>query len=496
MIELYDFTTLLPELTLAVFAMLGLLWGAFVKPADAFRQVFAWGLLALVFTAYMVWHVHAAHTAIRPDYVGFAFNGMSRVDAFATVAKLLILAAAFLSMVLVPRFFAAHDGSRFEVFVLMQLAVLGMLCMVSANHFLMLYMGLELQSLALYVLVSMQRDSARATEAGLKYFVLGALSSCLLLFGISLLYGTTGTLDFVAVAKILSSADWPQNLGLMTAVVLILIGLAFKVSAFPFHMWTPDVYQGAPTPITAFLAVAPKMAAMALIVRVFGTPFAANPELWQPMVALLAAGSMVVGAVAALRQTNIKRLMAYSSIGHMGFILMGLAAANAAGVRALMVYMGIYLVMSVAVFAAILAMQRRDAAVENITDLAGLSKAQPMMALAWLLILFSLAGIPPLAGFFAKLYVILAALDAGLVWLAIIAILSSVVAAFYYLNIIKIIYFDTATDPLDAYPAPEYRLLSMGGALILALFLVVPDWWLDWASLAAGLINGTPPIGQ
>jgi NADH-quinone oxidoreductase subunit N len=495
MVELYDFKVLIPEFTLAILAMLSLLWGAFAKPADAFRQVFVLAMISLAVAFYAVIQVHVLHNAVRPDYVGFAFNNLFRVDAFATVAKCLILVAAGFSMILVPRFFAQNDGARFEVFVLIQLSVLGMMCMVSANNFITLYAALELQSLALYVLTTMQSQSSRATEAGLKYFVLGALSSGLLLFGISLVYGTTGHIDFISVATILTGQDWQQNLGLLTGLVLIVIGLAFKVSAVPFHMWTPDVYEGAPTPITAFLSVAPKMAAMALIVRVLGTPFGSHPEMWQQIIVVLAGASMLLGSFAALRQTNIKRLMAYSSIGHMGFILMGLAAATPEGVRSLVAYMGIYLVMSVAAFAGILAMQRRGQNVEAIGDLAGLGKTQPVMAAAWLVVLFSMAGIPPLAGFFAKLYVILAAVKAGLIPLAVIAVLSSVVAAYYYLNIIKIMYFDSQDDALDRHPPLEYRYLLVGGAAVLALFLVLPDWWLNWSAHAAGILYGTSPIG-
>lgn len=483
MLEFYDWNTLLPEMTLAVMAMLGLLYGVFVQ-SRAFPKIAVLTLISFVLCGYLVWQVDAMHWAVRPDYVGIAFNQLFRTDGFAVFSKMLILLAAALSVILGYRFFVEKPEPAYEIFILMQLAVLGMMLMVSANNFLTLYVALELQSLALYVLVAMQRDSARAAEAGLKYFVLGALSSCLLLFGIAFIYGFSGTLDFVAIAGMVRADTVAGNLGLMTGLVLLVVGLAFKISAVPFHMWTPDVYEGAPTPITAFLSVAPKIAAMALIVRVIATPFGSSPDLWRDMLVVLAAASMLIGSIAALRQTNIKRLMAYSSIGHMGFILMGLAAGTSDGVAALLVYMAIYLVMSVGAFACILSMQRANQEVEKISDLSGIGKTHPLMALCWLLILFSMAGIPPLAGFFAKLYVITAAVNAGLVVLAVIGVLASVIAAYYYLSILKTIYFDEPQQPLDSYIAPEYRWLMGGMVALLLLFLLYPNGVLNLAGQA------------
>jgi NADH-quinone oxidoreductase subunit N len=370
--------------------------------------------------------------------------------------KLLTLAGSVVTLVMSVGFAREEKFDTFEFPVLVVLSTLGMLLMVSANDMLALYLGLELQSLALYVIAAINRDSVRSTEAGLKYFVLGALSSGILLYGISLVYGYTGHTGFDAVAAALT--DGERELGLVFGLVFVLAGLVFKISAVPFHMWTPDVYEGAPTPVTAFFAAAPKMAAMALIVRVVMGAFEPIAADWQQIIVFVSIASMVLGAFAAIGQHNFKRLMAYSSIGHMGYALVGLAANSETGVRGVVIYMLIYLAMTLGTFAFILAMRRKEGMVERIDDLAGLSSTNPVMAAMLTVQMFSLAGIPWLAGFFGKWYVFLAAIDADLYALAVIGVLASVVGAYYYLRIVKIMWFD---EPVGGFEpmAGELKLV-------------------------------------
>jgi NADH-quinone oxidoreductase subunit N len=337
--------------------------------------------------------------------------------------------------------------------------------------------------LSLYVIASIRRDSLRATEAGLKYFVLGAVSSGMLLYGCSLIYGFSGTTQFAGLATVLTGEATP--LGLIVGLVFLISGLAFKISAVPFHMWTPDVYEGAPTPVTALFAVAPKIAAVCLILRTMMGPFGGLIADWQQVITLIAIASMVLGAIAAIQQTNLKRLMAYSSIGHMGFALVGVAAGNQAGVQAVLIYMAIYLFMNVGTFAVILSMRKEGRYVENIADLAGLNKSHPLMALAMLIFMFSMAGIPPLAGFFSKWYVFFAAIEAGLFGLAVIGVLASVVGAFYYIRIIKVMYFDEAEAPLDSKISREMRIIMGFTAVVSLLFFILPAPVVDQAAAAA-----------
>ena len=400
---------------------------------------------------------------------GAAFGEAFIADGFARFMKVLTLVGSVVTLIMSVGFAKAEKFDKFEYPVLIMLSTLGMMLMISANNMISLYLGLELQSLALYVVAAINRDSVRSTEAGLKYFVLGALSSGMLLYGISLVYGYTGNTGFAEIAAALGEGE--RQLGLVFGLVFVLAGLAFKISAVPFHMWTPDVYEGAPTPVTAFFAAAPKMAAMALLVRVTMQAFEPIASDWQQIVVFIAIASMALGAFAAIGQKNIKRLMAYSSIAHMGFALVGLAANNEAGVRGLIIYMAIYLVMTLGTFAFILAMRRRDGNVEQIGDLAGLSNTNPVMATILTILMFSLAGIPPLAGFWAKWYVFLAAVDAGLYALAVIGVLCSVVGAYYYLRIIKIMWFD---EPVGGFQpmAGELRLvLGASGAFVLLYVL-------------------------
>jgi NADH-quinone oxidoreductase subunit N len=364
-----------------------------------------------------------------------------------------------------------------------------MMVMVSANDLITLYLGLELQSLALYVVASFDRDSVRSTEAGLKYFVLGALASGLLLYGASLIYGFAGTTSFAALAQLFAGGVFgggaKPSAGLIIGLVLVAIGLAFKVSAVPFHMWTPDVYEGAPTPVTAFFSVAPKIAAIALFVRFLIEPFGGLMIEWRQVIVFLSVASMVLGAVAAIAQTNIKRLMAYSSIGHVGYALIGLAVASPAGIRGILVYMAIYLFMNLGTWAVILCMRQEGQMLEGIADLSGLGRTQPGLALALGIFMFALAGIPPTAGFFGKLYIFLAAIDAHLVGLAVIGVVTSVVGAFYYLRIVKVMYFDEPLGSFDRPIAAELKWVLVVAAGLTMFFILLPDPIVGGAEAAA-----------
>jgi NADH-quinone oxidoreductase subunit N len=449
-----------PELLLAGGALLLLMIGVFFGEG-ANRAV--WALASLTMVVACVWVIYSAGN-------GGAFGDAFVNDPFARFMKVLTLVGSIATLIMSAGFARQDRFDKFEYPVLVLLATLGMMLMVSANSMIALYLGLELQSLALYVVAAINRDSLRSTEAGLKYFVLGALSSGMLLYGITLIYGYTGSVGFQAIAAALSGAD--RQLGLVFGLVFVLAGLAFKISAVPFHMWTPDVYEGAPTPVTAFFAAAPKMAAMALFVRVTVGAFESVAPDWQQIVAFVSIASMVLGSFAAIGQNNIKRLMAYSSIGHMGFALVGLAANSEAGVRGVAIYMLIYMVMTLGTFAFILAMRRSDANVEQIGELSGLSATNPVMATILTILMFSLAGIPPLAGFWGKWYVFLAAIDAGLYALAVIGVLASVVGAYYYLRIIKLMWFD---EPVGGFQPMSFELravLGLSGAFVLLYVLI------------------------
>jgi NADH-quinone oxidoreductase subunit N len=373
--------------------------------------------------------------------------------------------------------------SRFEFPVLILLATLGMMLMISANDLISLYLGLEMQSLALYVVAAFRRETVRSTEAGLKYFVLGALSSGMLLYGASLVYGFAGTTQFEQLATVLRGDA--VSAGAVIGLVFVAAGIAFKISAVPFHMWTPDVYEGAPTPVTAFFAAAPKIAAMALFARVLLGPFAGLANEWQQILIVISVGSMLLGAFAAINQTNIKRLMAYSSIGNVGYALVGLAAGTEQGLRGVLIYMAIYLFMTLGTFACILAMKQKGRMVEQIADLAGLSRTNPMMALAFALFMFSMAGIPPLAGFFAKYFVFLAAVEAELYTLAVIGVLTSVVSAFYYWRIVRVMYFEDAVEGLDRPLEPGVATVLAVSTAVITLFILLPGAILGGARIAA-----------
>jgi NADH-quinone oxidoreductase subunit N len=433
----HDLAVMMPELVMAGAGLLLLLVGVLQKNDRSMGALSFLAILAMAGSAYCVVMLPVGATA---------FGGAFTADGFARFSKLLILLGAALTLVMSQGFFVREKIARFEFPVLVIFSVLGMMLMVSASSFLALYMALELQSLALYVLAAFNRESVRSSEAGLKYFVLGALSSGLLLYGISLIYGFTGTTDFAHVASVIKQSGVP--IGLIFGLVFLIAGLAFKIAAVPFHMWTPDVYEGSPTPITAFFAMSPKIAAMALLLRAIIVPFPDAIHQWQQIIVVASVLSMLLGAFAAIGQTNIKRLMAYSSIGHMGYALLGLAAGTVSGVQGVLIYLTIYLVTNAGVFSVILAMKRNGQMVETIADLAGLARTQPRLALAFAFFMVSLSGIPPFAGFWAKFYVFLPAIDAHLYAAAIIGVVASVIGAFYYWRILKVMYFD---DPAPAF---------------------------------------------
>ena len=450
-----------PELILAIGALVLLMAGVFSGEKSG----------SLVTGLAMAVIVAAGIALLTVTGEGAAYGGAFLSDPFAVFMKGLALIGSFVALMMGARHARETGIDRFEYPVLVVLATLGMLLMISANDLIALYLGLELQSLALYVVAAMHRDDLRSTEAGLKYFVLGALSSGLLLYGASLVYGFTGHTGFVEIAAALTAET--RQLGLVFGLVFVLAGLAFKISAVPFHMWTPDVYEGAPTPVTAFFAAAPKVAAMAMLVRIVISAFEPVIADWQQVVVFISIASMLLGAFAAIGQKNIKRLMAYSSIGHMGYALVGLASGSMAGVRGVILYMLIYMVMTLGAFACILAMRRKTGEfVEETEDLAGLSQTNPFMAVTLTILMFSLAGIPPLAGFFGKYFVFMAAIEAKLYALAVIGVLASVVGAYYYLRIVKLMWFDDAKGEF-VRTAGELRLVFAVSSLFILGYVLI-----------------------
>ena len=473
----WDFHALqpaLPEAFLAFSTMALLMLGVF--RGDGHTRILSWfAVLVLGLTLLLV----------LDDLGGTrrAFGGVFIVDAFAQFMKVLVLLGSSFAVVMSLGYIEREKIARFEYPILFLFATLGMMMMISANDLISLYLGLELQSLSLYVIAAFRRDSTRSTEAGLKYFVLGALSSGMLLYGASMVYGFAGTTGFDRLAVVLDAGAVP--VGLIVGLVFVIAGLAFKVAAVPFHMWTPDVYEGAPTPVTAFFAVAPKVAAMALFVRVMIDPFGALIIQWQQIIVFMSIASMVLAAFAAINQRNIKRLMAYSSIGHVGFMLIGLAVGTEEGISALIVYLTIYVFMNVGTFAGILCMRSHDRMLEGIDDLAGLGRTNPPMAAVLTAFMFSLAGIPPVAGFFGKFFIFRAAINAEMYTLAVIGVLSSVVAAFYYLRIVKIMYFDEPAEHFDRPIGREMSLILVGTGLFIVFFFPFISPLLTGAEAAA-----------
>jgi len=462
----------LPEIFLAIAAMAILLFGVMQKRDSA---------LLCTMLALGAMGIGAVLVIGTPTETGY--QGLFVTDAFARFGKLLILAGAALSLILSLDYNARQNIARFEFPVLIMLSAVGMMVMASSSNLMTLYMGLELQSLAIYVLAAFAREELRSSEAGLKYFVLSALASGLLLYGISLTYGFSGSMDFGHIAQAVTDPAGVST-GLIVGIAFIIAGLAFKLSAVPFHMWTPDVYEGAPTSVTAFMSTAPKVAPFLVLLRVMFGPFGHVAVQWQPIIVLVAIASMLLGSFAAIAQKNIKRLMAYSSIGHMGYALIGLAAGSEAGVRGVLVYLLTYVVMSAGAFACIIAMRRRGRAVENITDLGGLAANDLPLAVLMTIFMFSMAGIPPMAGFFGKFMVFRAAVDVNMWPLAIIGVLTSVVGCFYYLRIIKVMFFDGAVEKFDARPG-SLSFVAMATGIFTLAFFIFPAPFLGAAANAA-----------
>ncbi|WP_420414899.1 NADH-quinone oxidoreductase subunit NuoN [Roseibium sp.] len=472
MTQLPDLMPAMPEIILALGAMVLLMIGAFGGRNISYA-VFggAMGLLGGTFLVLL----------LVPNF-GETFGGSFILDDFAYFLKLIVLVGSFFAIAMSWAYAKSQSFDHFEYPILIVLATLGMMLMLSANDMIALYLGLELQSLSLYVVAAINRDSVRSTEAGLKYFVLGALSSGMLLYGMSLVYGFSGQISFASIAAVLSHEGAP--LGVIIGLTFILAGLAFKISAVPFHMWTPDVYEGAPTPVTAFFAAAPKVAAMGMLVRIVIDAFHPVTSDWQQIIVFISIASMALGAFAAIGQTNLKRLMAYSSIGHMGYALVGLAAGTQTGVEGVIFYMVAYLGMTLGVFACILSMRRKEGMVEEIADLSGLSQTNLTMAVVLALLMFSLAGIPPLVGFFGKWFVFAAAVQAGLYPLAVIGVLASVVGCYYYLRIVKVMFFDGPAEAFQPMPTELKVVLGLSGLFVI-FFWVMPGPVVTAATAAA-----------
>ena len=459
---------ILPEIFLSISIMVLLVIGVFTK--HSFNIIYKGSIAVLIFTALLVIN--------NFENLSKIFNDGYVVDNMSNYIKTLSIFSTIIVLLISNDYIKSIGINKFEHPILILSSVVGVMIMVSANDLIIFYMGLELQSLSLYVLAAIDKDSERSTEAGLKYFVLSALSTGLLLYGCSLLYGFTGSTNFELIAQTLTYNDLGSTFG----IVFIIVGLAFKVSAVPFHMWTPDVYEGSPTSTTVFFALVPKIAAMTVFIRFTNVVFINVYDQWQLILIFLSIGSMVLGAVAAIGQKNIKRLMAYSSIGHMGYALAGIVTGTNEGIKSTIIYLTIYAVMNIGIFTCIFFMKIKDKYVEDITDLSGLSKTNPLLSLGFLIILFSLAGLPPLAGFFAKFYIFMAVIDAKLYALAIIGLVTTVISAYYYLRIVKIIYFDESYTSFQAVKSYSLRLTLIITSLLVLLYFVSPSILIDVTS--------------
>lgn len=471
-----NWTLALPEIVLSVCGLAILVYGVLQKKKEPSFSCTVLTLAAFVLTAVLV--IQAPQ--------GAGYRGTFVNDGFAQFMKILSLAGGALGAILSLDYNVRQKVDRFEFPVLLLFATVGTMMMASSENLMTLYVGLELQSLAIYILCAFARDELTSAEAGLKYFVLGSLASGLLLYGISLVYGFAGTMEYVGLKTALTGTGIVPA-GLVIGIVFVFVGLAFKLSAAPFHMWTPDVYQGAPTSVTAFMAGAPKIAAFALLLRVMAGPFGHLAHQWQLLVELVAIITMITGALAAIPQTNIKRLMAYSSIGHMGYAMIGVAVGTPEGARGTLVYLTTYLFMTTGVFACIMAMRRRGRPLDKISDLAGLSRTDPMLALLLAVFMFSMAGVPPLSGFFGKLMVFAAAVQSGLWTLAVIGILTSVVGLYYYWRVVKVMYLDAPDLAFDRR-APSLSFVAGAMGLVTALFLLVLGPVTTAAQAAAGVL--------
>jgi len=461
------------EIYLCGVALVLLLIGAYKSPRANTTLVIV-SLLALFFTGFLA----------LEDGARAAFFEMFVSNSYTLSAKILILTASGLTLMLANDWLTEGEGKPFEFVVLVLFATLGMMLMVSSGSLLAMYMALELMSLPLYVLASFSRDNRRSAEAGLKYFVLGSLASGMILFGVSLVYGFAGTIRFDDLQTLFSQSETISR-AVVVGLVFVMVGFCFKLSVAPFHMWTPDVYEGAPTPVTAFFATAPKVAAMALFVRLLVGPFEELKFDWQQILIAASILSLLVGAFGAIMQTNIKRLLAYSSIGHVGFMLMAVATGTLAGVQAVLIYLAVYVFMSAGIFGCVLMMKQKGEDVETISSLAGLGKTRPWMAFAIAAFMFSMAGIPPLSGFFGKMYVVVALVEAKLVWLAVVGVATSVVACYYYLKIVKVMYFDEPTTSFDSAPSFMLKTATTIGAVVTLGFVFLPAPLISQAKIAA-----------
>ena len=459
---------ILPEIFLSLAIMFLLMLGVFIK--KSFKLVNLLTILSLIFAIALVLN--------QPNEIVKIFNESYIIDRLSIFMKVLTLLFCFFVLLSSKDYIKNNNIDKIEYPIIILASTLGMILMISSYDLIIFYLGLELQSLCLYILASFKRDDERSTEAGLKYFVLSALASGLLLYGCSLIYGFTGSTNFEIISANLDEA----NTGAVFGIVFIIVGLAFKVSAVPFHMWTPDVYEGSPTSVTSFFALVPKIAAISVFIRFMYVPFVNVISQWQTIIIFLSIASMILGAVAAIGQSNIKRLMAYSSIGHMGYALAGIAAGTNAGIQSTIIYLTIYLVMNLGAFGCIFMMKRENIFYENINDLSGLSKNHPMLALSFLIILFSLAGIPPLAGFFAKFYVFMAVIEVKMYALAIIGLLTTVVSAFYYLRIIKVIYFDKPKKPFEESYDWGLKISLILSTILTLIYFIYPSILVDTIS--------------
>ncbi len=464
---MFNFELILPEIFLSLSILFLLILGVFKKNSSRLIQNIS--LVVLIITSAIILNesLNIKETIL--------FNGSIIIDYLSSLMKIITLIATFFVLTISSSYLKTFKIFKIEYSILILSSVLGMMIMISSNDLIVFYMGLELQSLALYVLATFNRDQLKSSEAGLKYFVLSALSSGLLLYGCSLIYGFTGSTNFNIIADQLSSNEYALTFG----IVFILVGLSFKISAVPFHMWAPDVYEGSPTSVTLFFTMVPKIAALTVFIRFLYVPFLNLIDQWQMILIFLSIASMLFGAIAAIGQTNLKRLIAYSSIGHVGYILAGLATGSNDGIQSSITYIIIYIIMNLGLFACLLMMKRNDEYYENIDDLSGLSKNHPLLSLSLLIILFSLAGIPPLAGFFAKFYIFKSVLEQSMYFLAIVGLLSTVIAAFYYLRIIKIMYFDNEKDKYERDHSLWLKFSLTASTILILFYFVFPGYLIE-----------------
>ena len=458
-----------PELLLTLGCLLLLLISVFLKQ-EVFKKISFLSVILLFFVSLSV---------LKDTTLTFAFyNSFFKSSHFILFFKILIILGSFASITISINFFDELKLKRFEIPILILFSTLGMMILIASNNLMSMYLGIELQSLSLYILAAINRDSLKSSEAGVKYFVLGALSSGILLYGCSLIYGFTGSTNFDEIKTVLLEFE-KLNLGILFGLIFVLVGLAFKISAVPFHMWTPDVYEGAPTAITAFFAIVPKLAGIALIYRFCLEPFGAFIDEWRQIIIFLSIASMFVGAIAAIAQKNLKRLLAYSSIGHIGYLLIGLASANSDGIKGLLIYSTIYLLMNVGIFTVILSLKTKDRYIEFLSDLSGLSKKKPIYSLCIAIVMFSLAGIPPFAGFFGKFYIFISALKSDLIYLAILGVIASVISTYYYLRIIKIMYFDESEISYQSNLSKKSIIILSISIIAVSFFIVYPSFLIN-----------------